>query len=146
MNEKNLPRQQSHLEPRRFSIVNDNGLESRKTPPRKEDNYKNLSVIAETSREYKSSSSGSSGVTTFALRPSKNFPYTPSELRSTKFSLTSTMSSHIILQKTRGLSMNGYEGSNEFSHTTGFRNAEKFISLYETSENRSKQVKARFMP
>lgn len=137
-----IRQQTSNAEPRRFSILNENnGLECRKTPPRKDENYKNLSVIAETSREYKSSSSGSSGVSTFALRPSKNFPYTPSELRSTKFSLTS---SHIIHQKTKGLSMNGYEASNEYSHTTGFRHAEtnevaitKFISLNETNENQN---------
>lgn len=78
------------------------------------DNFnKNLSVIAETSREYRSSSSASSGASTLALRSSKNLPHTPSDIRNSKQSLTT---SHTILLKTKLQNYTGYEASSESSN------------------------------
>ena len=74
---------------------------------------KNLSVIVETSREYRSSSSASSGASTIGFRSSKHFPYTPSETKNSKINLTG---SHTNLQKTKVQSYTtGYEASSESS-------------------------------
>lgn len=109
---------------------------TRKLSPRKEDNFgKNLSVIVETSREYKSSSSGSGGASTFGLRSFKNV-YTPSEARSSKYSLTPYNTG---LQKTKGQSLNGYEASTECSHT-GARNSTYLIDKPTAAESKREAI------
>lgn len=102
-------------------------LQTKRSSPGKE--TKNLSVIVESSREYKSSSSGSSGISTFQGRSFKNYPYTVDMKGAT---MSSTLHN---TYKAKKLSLTGYEASSDSTYGTKSRISvtEKFSSAKEPS-------------